>query len=145
MSNILVRQLTIDLITDTPNEISTWFNGIWSNMNILKTNVFNTNNSEIIYYKLIDGENQWCFYINEAENIFWCNYANCWLELESKFNLKYGDIQIITKVLVENVLNDSVTIPYNSIVTPVSYFQSGFIAINRVLNNYICMRDLKYN
>ena len=101
----IVRQLKIDLITDTPNDIITWFNDLLYKMYITETDVYHSNGGEFIYYTIIDGVKQWIFYRDIKEDKLWCNYNKYWSVLDYKFKLDFYDILGITKVLVENFLN----------------------------------------
>ena len=106
----LVRQLSIDLITDTPNSIIEWFDALWNKLTIVEINVYHKKGGELVYY--IDGQPKIpIFYQDDENNRFWCNHHSYWLILKSDFNLNYYDIQGITKLLVENALISSVATP----------------------------------
>ena len=126
----IIRQLQIDLITDTPNDIITWFNDLWSKLYIIETDVYHNDGGELIYYTIIDGINYWTFYQDNANERFWCDYENYWSDLEFKFKFEYNGIQSITKVLVENALN-------NSVATPESGGNRIQIKVENALNNSI--------
>ena len=96
------------MITDTPNPIIEWFNDIWSKMYITETNVYHTQGGEYIFYQIIDNEKKWIFLRDDKNSRFLCEYYNYWSVFESKFSLKYTEIQTITKLLVENALNESI-------------------------------------
>ena len=110
MNNSIIRQLKIDLITDTSNAIINWFNDLWSKLYIIETDVHHNDGGEFLYYMNND-EKYWIFLRDDKKEKFWCNYSNYWSLLESKFNLNYGDIQELTKFLVENALNNTVATP----------------------------------
>ena len=108
MINDTKRQLSIDLITDTPNDIITWFNDLWSRMHVIETEVYYRNGGELIYYIINDNQKEYIFYHDKKYNSFWCSHYRYWTILESKFNLSYTDIQDVTEILVENALNHKI-------------------------------------
>lgn len=113
-TNTIVRQLKIDLITDTPNRIIEWFNGIWNTLCIIETNVYHKDGEEFVYYVVNDLGKQWFFYQDDKNDRFWCNYNHYWAFLENKLSINYSGIQEITKLLVDNALNNSVATPQNT-------------------------------
>ena len=149
----IVRQLNIDIITDTPNPIVEWFNDIWSRLYIIETNVFHKNGKEFIYYIIDDDKKRGFFFFQDNKNDkFWCDYDKYWSVLTSKFSLNYHDIQMVTKLLVENALNNSVATPpprkgyfarlvenvlNNSVATPVESDIYSNWKVENVLNNSV--------
>ena len=109
MINKLIRQIKIDLVLNNPNDIIEWFNGIWSKIHLIETDVYHKDMNELIYYIIIDGKKQWIFYQDRKNERFWCNYNNYWSIISTRFYCEYDAIQAITKVLVENALNNSVS------------------------------------
>ena len=134
-NNSISRQLKIDLITDTPNDIIVWFNELWLQILVIETNVYHNNGGEIIYYINDNHNKQWIFFREDITNQFWCNYNYYWRILDNKYDIKYSDIQCVTKVLVENVLNTNNTIKNVVIPPPTSetFFHTG--SIDNALNN----------
>ena len=104
MKNTLSRQITINIITSDYDPIIEWFNELWCKLHI-ETEVGE------IFYKSIDNLNGWVFYQDIINDRFWCNDVHYWSLLASKFNMKYNEIQIITKILVEATLNNNIPTP----------------------------------
>ena len=91
-----LRDIKLDLIMGNQNPIIELFHEITSGIQIINCNVYNKDGSEFIYHK--DG--QWIFYQDCKNERFWTHYYNYWELFESKFHLKYDEIQSITKYLV---------------------------------------------
>ena len=91
-----LRDIKLDLIMGNQNPIIELFHEITSGIEIINCNVYNKDGSEFIYHK--DG--QWIFYQDCKNERFWTHYYNYWELFESKFHLKYDEIQAITKYLV---------------------------------------------
>lgn len=109
-SNAVMRQIQIDLIADNPNPIVDWFNNIWSQIHVIKTNVYHKNgNREFIYYIKTNNGNKWIFY-NNIKQSFWCNYEIYWREFEAILPLDRDGIIEITKILIENAMNSNISI-----------------------------------
>lgn len=151
-TNSIVRQLKIDLITDTPNRIIEWFNDLWNTLCIIETNVYHKDGGEFVYYVVNDLGKQWIFFQDDKNEQFWCNYNQYWLILETNFNLEFIDIQSITKLLVENALNNNVATTVfkieficktvenalnNSVATPSTKKTSYAFSVENALNNTI--------
>ena len=130
MNSVITRQLSIDLITDTPNEIIVWFNDLWSKLYIIETDVYHNDGGEIIYYIIMGGKKQWIFFQDNENGRFWCDYDNYWSILQYRFYCEYNDIQAITKILVENALN-------NSVATPLEQIQRIYKMVENALNNSV--------
>ena len=134
MTNPVIRQLSIDLITDTYNPIIDWFNDLWFKLYILETNVYHNGGGEFIYYYIIDDIKQWVFFQDNENKIFWGNYDEYWTVLSNMFNIDYDEIQMITQMLVENALNNTVT-------TPISEFNYSLYKVQGALNNGVATYD----
>ena len=102
-----LRDIKLDLIMGNQNPIIELFHEITSGIEIINCNVYNKDGLEFIYHK--DG--QWIFYQDCKNEKFWTHYFNYWELFESKFHLKYDEIQAITKVLVEEALKREVGTP----------------------------------
>ena len=129
MNSVITRQLNIDLITSDHNPIIEWFNDLWTHLYVIETNVYHNDGGEIIYF-INDDEKDWIFFQDNKNDKFWCDYDTYWSILESKFNLIYTEIQDITKVLVENALN-------NSAPTPIGIVKTIFDEVENALNNSV--------
>ena len=105
------RQLKIDLVTGDHNPITECFVEIWSKLHVLKTNVFHNNGGELIYYENTDSGKQWVFIEDIKNEQFYCNYEYYWSILSTRFDLEYFEIQTITKLMVENILNNTIPTP----------------------------------
>ena len=103
-----VRDIKIDLLMGDQNPVIDLFCEITSGIEIINCNVYNEDGLEFIYHK--DG--QWIFYQDCKNEKFWTNYYKYWSLFESKFHLKYDEIQAITKYLVEEALKREVSTPY---------------------------------
>ena len=102
-----IRDIKIDLLTGNKNPIVDLFNEITKDTMIIKCDVYHKHGSEFIYHK--DGE--WIFYQDCQNGEFWCNYTRYWSLFESNLKLEYGEIQAITKYLVEEALKREVSTP----------------------------------
>ena len=143
--NSISRQLSIDLITDTPNEIIVWFNDLWPTINIVETSVYHQSGGELIYYKMIDNRKQWIFFRDDTRSKFWCNYTHYWLLLESKFSLNRIEIQGITKVLIDNALNNGNNVVSNALIsTPKVDQYRSLSKVENVLNVDISPPDYRW-
>ena len=56
---------------------------------------------EYIFYKKHDDI---LFQWNQKDGYFYCSYTNFWSILQSKYNLKYDEIKILVKYMVEEYL-----------------------------------------
>ena len=102
-----VRDIKIDLLMGNQNPVIDLFCEITSGIEIINCNVYNEDGLEFIYHK--DG--QWIFYQDCKNEKFWTHYYKYWEFFESKFHLKYEEIQAITKLLVEEALKREVGTP----------------------------------
>ena len=102
-----IREIKIDLLTGNKNPIVELFNEITKDTMIIKCDVYHKHGFEFIYHK--DGE--WIFYQDSQNVEFWCNYTRYWSLFESNLKLEYGEIQAITKYLVEEALKREVDTP----------------------------------
>ena len=137
MNSAIIRQLSIDLITDAHNPIIEWFNDLWSKLYVIETDVYHKEGGEFIYYMNND-EKLWIFLQDDESNLFWCNYDTYWSILESKFKFNYDDIQYLTKFLVENALN-------NSVATPHKLAFPSAVRVENVLNNSVATPGWRFN
>ena len=106
-----IRQLRIDLITDTYNPIIEWFDELWSRIRFIETNVYHKNGGEIIYFIIVDNKKVPIFFRNDTKDIFWYSMYNYCYLLETQFNIDYDSIQDITRILVENATSEVIAIP----------------------------------
>ena len=138
-NNSIVRQLNIDLITDEPNPLLNWFNSIWSQLNIIETDVYHNDGGELIYYKIFDNVEKMIFYQDNKNDIFWCSYDNYWSILENMLIRDYYIIHDITKLLVDNALN--------TVTTIIILYEQRYPIVGNALKkslsspNYIDMRE----
>ena len=102
-----LRDIKLDLLMGKQNPIVNLFNQITKDIKIINTNVYNKDGLEFIYHK--DG--QWIFYQDSKNEKFWVHYYKYWSLFESNFDLKYEEIQVITKYLVEEALKREVGTP----------------------------------
>ena len=108
MTNQLIRNIQIDLILGNNNPIIDIFNGIWNKLSVLKTNVYYNTGTEFIYY---NENNEWLFFQDNSKDRFWCHYDRFWKVLKKELNIESDDVQLITKLLVENSLNNYIAKP----------------------------------
>ena len=112
-----IRDIKIDLLTGNKNPIVELFNEITKDTMIIKCDVYHKHGLEFIYFANAktagqyhkDGE--WIFYQDCQNGEFWCNYKRYWSLFESNLKLEYGEIQAITKYLVEEALKREVSTP----------------------------------
>ena len=97
-TSAIVRQVKIDMITDTPSPIIVWFDSIWNQLSVAKIDVFHSKGTEIIYY--IDGEYpKFIFYIDTLKRHFACHSDYYW-NLNHNLNINDDtDKSEITKYL----------------------------------------------
>jgi hypothetical protein len=114
----LVRQLTIAMITEEPNEIIDWFNALLSKLIVLQTDVFHPEGEELIYYIMVEGARQFIFYRDDANGKFLCDYYTYWLPYVLKHDLDTEVIEAITKFLVDNALGADIATPSRLLPNP---------------------------
>ena len=125
MMNQFIRDIQIDLIMDNPNPIIESFNGIWKYLSVIEIDVYHNNGGEFIYY---NSNKEWVFFRDDKNEKFWCHYGRFWAFFESKTNLNYYEIRDLTKILIEDALNNNIT------TTKVTYY-NGKAAVENVLTN----------
>ncbi len=108
-----IRDIKLDLLMGNQNLILDLFYKITSGIEIINCNVYNSDESELIYHK--DG--QWIFYQDCKNEKFWAHYKRYWEILKSEFSLEYEEIQAITKLLVEEALKREVPTPNTKMLT----------------------------
>ena len=102
-----LRDIKIDILTGSQNPVIDLFNQITDGTEIINCDVYETHGLEFIYHK--DGE--WIFYQDCKNKNFWCSHTKYWSHFESNLQLEYGEIQAITKYLVEEALKREVVTP----------------------------------
>ena len=102
-----LRDIKLDLLMGNQNPIVDLFNKITNGLKIINTNVYNDQGLEFIYFS----DDQWIFYQDFDNEEFWCNYERYWSFFETNLGLEYGDIQEVTKYLVEEALKREVGTP----------------------------------
>jgi hypothetical protein len=87
-------------------------------LQIINCDVYNKDGLEFIYFvptksaeHYYNKENEWIFYQDVKNGEFWCDYNRYWEIFKSEFNLKYEEIEAITKLLVEEALKREVVTP----------------------------------
>lgn len=68
-----------------------------------------------------DKNNQILFHYNIKNLNLWVNYHKIWSIFENKYGLKYGEIQLFIKTVVEDSLNLNVVAPNAGTALPVDY------------------------
>ena len=104
-----IRDIKLDLLMGNHNPMVDLFNEITKDLQIINCNVYNEDGLEFIYF--VPTKNEWIFYQDAKNDNFWCVYNRYWELFESKFHLKYTEIQAITKYLVEDALKREVDTP----------------------------------
>ena len=102
-----LRDIKLDLLMGKENQIVNLFNQITKDIKIINTNVYHDQGLEFIYFS----GDQWIFYQDFDNEEFWCNYERYWSFFETNLGLEYGDIQEVTKYLVEEALKREVGTP----------------------------------
>ena len=102
-----LRDIKLDLLMGNQNPIIDLFCEITSGIEIINCNVYHKEGIEFIYFS----GDQWIFYQDCQNGEFWCNYTRYWSLFESNLRLEYGEIQAITKYLVEEALKREVGTP----------------------------------
>lgn len=111
-----IRDIKLDLLMGNQNPIVNLFNQITKDIKIINTNVYHDQGLEFIYFS----GDQWIFYQDFDNEEFWCNYERYWSFFETNLGLEYGDIQEVTKYLVEEALKREVDTP-NEMLFKISY------------------------
>ena len=102
-----IRDIKLDLLMGKQNPIVNLFNQITKDIKIINCEVYHKEGIEFIYFS----GDQWIFYQDCQDGEFWCNYTRYWSLFESNLKLEYGEIQAITKYLVEEALKREVDTP----------------------------------
>lgn len=106
-----LRDIKIDLLMGNQNPIVDLFNEITAGIRIINCDVYRNDGLEFIYFvptKSEDKEWEWVFYQDVENGNLWCNYTKYWSIFEYNLNLKYQEVQDLTKFLVEETLNREV-------------------------------------
>ena len=90
------------------NPIMDIFNEITYGIKIINCDVYNLDGLEFIYY---NKNGEWIFYQDIKNKRFWGEYNRYWSIFQKKFNLRYEEIQEITKLLVEEALKRELDTP----------------------------------
>lgn len=104
----IARDIQIDLIMDNPNSITETFNDICKDLSVIEVNVYHNNGGEFIYY---NKDKKWIFFRDDKNDRFWCHYDRYWKIFLSKFNINYTDVRLLTIILVEKTLNNTIKTP----------------------------------
>jgi len=105
---MIIRDLKLDIVLSNQNLIIDKFNEMTKDLKVIKTNVYNNDDTEFIFY---NQNNKWIFYQDLKNGNFWCNNKRYWSFFEDEFNLEYQEIQGLTKYLVEEILKVKVGTP----------------------------------
>ncbi len=112
VSDPVIRQVKIALITDTENPIIEWFENLWGELESIQTNVHLDENNEVIYYRNSSDGKKWVFYIS-YDTQYYCfsfNYVDFVQLMVNEFKLSIPGIKTVMGILfIENKLN----IPYH--------------------------------
>ena len=130
-----VRDIKIDLLMGNKNPIVDLFNEITKDLQIINCEVYNDDGLEFIYY---NKENEWIFYQDAKNGEFWTDYNRYWEIFKSEFNLKYEEIEAITKLLVEEALKREVVTPQCFFPTRTNWVEEALkreLATPRAWNN----------
>jgi hypothetical protein len=130
MISAITRQLQIDLITDTPNPLSTWFNRVWNELSMVMVSM-DDNTKEFIYFKTIGKQKRVIFYHDSTNNIL-CDYHNYWKTLEQEYRINYHTIQSITKMLIEHSIGGYEVIPNSVFNSPLFIKDDSLNCILRI-------------
>ena len=106
----IIRQMKIDLITDTYNSIIKNFLRICKNLYIIETNVYHDRGGEIVYHRIVNGRKEWLFYYDDDKKRLWCNSKRYWDGLRLDFKLDSFQVQEITHFLFDEILSNENTI-----------------------------------
>ena len=91
---MIIRDLKLDILFGNKNKIIDKFNEITKDLKVIKTDVYNGDGQEYIFY---NQNNEWIFYQDSKNGYFWCNYNRYWSFFVDEFNLEYKQIQGLTK------------------------------------------------
>ena len=105
---MILRDLKLDIVLGNQNPIIDKFNEITNDLKVIKTDVYNDDDTEFIFY---NEKNEWIFYQDLKNEDFWFHYDHYWSFFEDEFNLRCEEIQGLTKYLVEEILKLKVNTP----------------------------------
>jgi hypothetical protein len=94
----IIEKYQLDLHLDEEKDYEIWFKEMLTDLEVSRSTI----NSEYLIYKK-DGEVLYNY--DKKNEWFYIDYNNIWSILESKFHLKYGEISLLTKGVVEEHLN----------------------------------------
>ena len=105
----------------------------------INCHVYNEEGLEFIYFVPAKSrKNEWIFYQDAKNGEFWCDYNRYWEIFKSEFNLKYEEIEAITKLLVEEALKREVVTPQCFFPTRTNWVEEALkreLATPRAWNN----------
>jgi len=127
-----LRDIKIDMLTGSQNPAIDLFCQITDGIEIICCDVYETHGLEFIYHK--DGE--WIFYQDCKNKNFWCSHAKYWSHFESSLQLDYGEIQAITKYLVEEALKREVSAPAHRVLAK-SWIRKRSIVVEEALKREV--------
>lgn len=109
-TDAIIRQLTIDTITDTPNDIISFMENLRRTMVRIDTDVVSRSGYESVYYTSSINNITVMFYYDASRKYLQCDYEHYWIVIEKFLKLKQydcnsDDMLKIIKYLVEYYLN----------------------------------------
>ena len=96
-----IRDIKIDMLMGNENPIVDLFHKITDGIRVINCDVYNRDGQEFIYF---NKEKEWIFFQDHENGRFWGNHTRYWSLFETKFGLRYNEIQELTKLLVEEAL-----------------------------------------
>ncbi len=104
----IARQVQISLITGETNPVVEWVYNWWNTLHSKEIEMYHyaQDGCEFAYYYVnyLDRKRLVFYHSNKKKELI-CSYHNYWLQLQTKFDIDYESIQIITKILYENMYN----------------------------------------
>lgn len=108
----IIRQLTIDLVTDSSNPIIESFDVLWEKLLVVECDVFHDVGGEYIYYTNKGGVKHAVFFLDTNTSNLLCD-SDYWLKLEYQFMISHNRVSHVIELLVKSKL-DNISIPLNA-------------------------------
>ena len=108
MNDVIIRQIKIDFLTDSSNEIIDWFNELWHELSYEECNIYSTLDHEVVFYNQPMDSKKYIFYWNKRNSIIICDYHNYWSKMINYFNLTFNEAVDISKFLIGIKLNHTI-------------------------------------
>src|SRR5690348_550451 len=100
----VVRQITIDQITDTYNPILDWLCVLWEDLFFTPIITPDKVCGEYVFYKKVNNCLEWVFYFDMIDNVFMCDPYHFFQEIE-KQGIDFKQGSALAKYFLCEILN----------------------------------------